>query len=397
MKDKIDRLAVILEEEGEEAEEGGSLFTSLVLQIGSLEQLMAKYKDFWTYWETFKVLCETSKQPKYMLIVDKWEQLKFVTTAYFLKYWHTDLTVDELDAKEEVAILYDTPHEKLNQEVNVEKIVKHVEDSDEIIRSTQEERKTFYIRAVIDPRTDAEMSIQQAVDEGVMDQKAGLYVNPKTGHSIPIPTAMSRGLILVDYTSTRKSAETKESFGLITIKTTKENKPYVITGVVDSSADDAVISFEKATEKGIIDLHDGVYRDPITKREQLLADAIDGNLVSVADQNGQNGETELVTKTYAIHHVVNQKLKKKITFSEAVRDGILDKNTGSYLNNITGERIYVGDAIMRGFLKATVVEDPTTLDIDPENKMVVSKVENIRKRLLQPMKALSAFKQAMKK
>jgi len=59
-----------------------------------------------------------------------------------------------------------------------------------------------------------------------------------------------------------------------------------------------------------------------------------------------------------------------------------------------GDKMYVGDAIMRGFLKARVIDDESGLDIDPENQMVVEKTQTIRKRLLKPLGVISAFKMA---
>ena len=56
--------------------------------------------------------------------------------------------------------------------------------------------------------------------------------------------------------------------------------------------------------------------------------------------------------------------------------------------------MYVGDAIMRGFLKARIIDDDAGLDIDPENKMFVEKTEKIRQRLLRPLGVISAFKLA---
>jgi len=37
-------------------------------------------------WEKFKVAVESSRQPELMLIVDKWQQLQFVSRDYFAKY-----------------------------------------------------------------------------------------------------------------------------------------------------------------------------------------------------------------------------------------------------------------------------------------------------------------------
>ena len=77
-------------------------------------------------------------------------------------------------------------------------------------------------------------------------------------------------------------------------------------------------------------------------------------------------------------------------FPEAVARGIFDKETGTYIHNVTGEEIFIGDAIQKGFVKAKVVDDPSTLDIDPANRVVIDRVENLKRK----MKVLSAFKKA---
>ena len=56
--------------------------------------------------------------------------------------------------------------------------------------------------------------------------------------------------------------------------------------------------------------------------------------------------------------------------------------------------MYVGDAIMRGFLKARKLEDASGLDIDPRNSVVIDKTESIKKKLLKPLGVISAFRKA---
>ena len=56
--------------------------------------------------------------------------------------------------------------------------------------------------------------------------------------------------------------------------------------------------------------------------------------------------------------------------------------------------MYVGDAIMRGFLKARKIDDAHGLDIDPNNQMVIDKTASIRKKLLKPLSVISAFRKA---
>jgi len=52
------------------------------------------------------------------------------------------------------------------------------------------------------------------------------------------------------------------------------------------------------------------------------------------------------------------------------------------------------EAIQRGFLKAKVIEDATGLDIDAENRMVIERMEKIRKNILKPIGIINAFKKA---
>ena len=59
-----------------------------------------------------------------------------------------------------------------------------------------------------------------------------------------------------------------------------------------------------------------------------------------------------------------------------------------------GKTMYVGDAIMRGFLKARKLDDATGLNIDPTNRVVIDKTESIKKKLLKPLGVISAFRKA---
>ena len=77
-----------------------------------------------------------------------------------------------------------------------------------------------------------------------------------------------------------------------------------------------------------------------------------------------------------------------------VQQGIIDRDSGAFLDTLTGDKMYVGDAIMRGFLKARIIDEDSGLDIDPENQMVIEKTDKIRQHLLRPLSVISAFKMA---
>ena len=130
-----------------------------------------------------------------------------------------------------------------------------------------------------------------------------------------------------------------------------------------------------------------------TKRGKEKTSSV-GIITVKTTRDGDGVEQETVVKKYAVRAVVDRRQNKTVTFHDAVRRGLIDRDTGSFRDTLTGDRMYVGDAIMRGFLKARVIDDDSGLDIDPENKMVVEKTETIRRRLLKPLGVISAFKMA---
>lgn len=236
--------------------------------------------------------------------------------------------------------------------------------------------------------------MHEAVMLGIINSQEGTYVNPKTGRSMPIPQAMSEGNIKVEFTSTRKTQEKRRDVGLITITTQRESRPYTVQFVIDAKTDDK-LSVDEAIHRGILDQKNGIYRNNMTNQDMSLADAIDtGMLIVEYDDSAPVSEPETVSKTYAIHGVVDQRRRAKVSFTQAVRSGLINKETGAYYHNTNNEYIYVGDAIKRGFIKASLVKDPNSLDIDPENRVVVQTVEAMKRKLLNPLKTMAAFKKA---
>ena len=268
-------------------------------------------------------------------------------------------------------------------------------ETEQIQSAELEEKKTFVIRSVVNPYDDSAISLQQAIVDGFIRPTEGVYYNPRTGDAIPIPAAMAKGLIKVAFTTVRRSEEKRSTLGIITVKTIRERiRPYVIKSVTDTKSGERLTQ-QEAAKRGILHESRGIYVNRATGERMLIVDAIERSLVDV-DYVGDVPEPEVISNTYAVRAVVDLRLKKVITFGEAVRRGIIDKDSGSYRNTLTGESMYVGDAIMRGFLKARKIDRTASLDIDPENRILVDKTEAIKKKVLQPLKVISAFRRATK-
>ena len=75
-------------------------------------------------------------------------------------------------------------------------------DEETETRSSGHTIKRFVITGVADPRDETPdyMSLRDAVRKGIVNERRGLYINPATGESMPIPKAMNEGYIQVEHT-----------------------------------------------------------------------------------------------------------------------------------------------------------------------------------------------------
>lgn len=311
------------------------------------------------------------------------------------KYYELKTTVENMETKEEITYIIPDTESWASTSVTSERSDygsrKECVETDQITSTEREEKKRFVIRAVLDPRDDKELSLQDAIAKGIVDQDHGLYVNPTTGETVSIPEAMNNGQIKVEFVSTKRSEEKIRAVGLITIKTMKDERPYQIDKVIDGRTGEKV-DVEEAKARGILDMENDRYVIGFNNEELSVDMAIDGGWILVEYEDDSEPTWEV--KTYAVSAVVDQRLKKKVPFYDAVKRGLIEKDTGNYVNNATGERIYVAEAIKRGFLKARVVTDTSGLDIDAENKVVVERMDMIKKSVLKPVAVLNAFRKA---
>ncbi|XP_050389840.2 dystonin isoform X2 [Patella vulgata] len=403
LQERILRLRTIIEEAPEADKSDPSTISTVVVQIQYLEQLLNKYQDFWAYWETNRTVVELLRQPKYLLVCDKWEQLRYVTTAHFVTFWDTNLGLEDyskpqkvtqpLEKQQSSLTLHEKPKEHMTPTMEVEEeewtMSTEYEETitDQVQTSVEEEQHTFVITGVVDPRTDERLSLQQAIMMNIVDQAKGTYTNPLTRKTIPMSQAMNEGLIVMDFISKTKIREEKKEFGLITVKVTRENRPYTILSVVDPATEQN-LTVAQAVEKKILNTRESTYKTEHGEK-MSVADAISSGLVRVEYHKADaNHPPTVESKTYAVNAVVDQKQHRKIPFAEAINSGILNRNTGEYTNNITNEKVHVTEAIVRGFIKARVVNDANALDIDPENKIVVEKLDHVKSKL----SAIRAFK-----
>ncbi|CAH1781788.1 unnamed protein product [Owenia fusiformis] len=248
----------------------------------------------------------------------------------------------------------------------------------------------FVISAVVDPRTGRELSLKDAELHSIISQKKGQYMNPETNEYMTINEAMANGLIQVEEVTEHDLGGKNESFGIMTIRTVVENRPYSIIGAVDALTGNT-LDVDEAVQCGLIDEISGFYVHPLKKEQYTFDKAISLGLLVVEYDDLDSANRQVKTTCYAIHHIVDPLQKKTVTFLEAVRMGLLDKNTADYVNKATDERMYVADAIDRGFIKATIVENPNEIELNPQNENIEKNFGKIKNKIWR-MSAVNAFK-----
>ena len=86
-----------------------------------------------------------------------------------------------------------------------------------------------------------------------------------------------------------------------------------------------------------------------------------------------------------------------ISFSDAVRRGIIDRDTGEYVNRHSRDRVPVSNAIQRGLLNARLLaddDDLVTLGVDRKDALVVERIDRLRTNVLSKLRVVNAFKAA---
>jgi hypothetical protein len=362
--------------------------------VASLDKAVLCYQQLHRQWSLHRR--ELEKEPLPIRVMEQWTHIRPSKGGRSnIKYYEHRITVENTETKEETTHTIN-PHHNGNGDADEWSTASGARreriETDQITTQRAEEKRTFVISGVIDPRTQQEISFQDAVKQGIVDQAKGVYVNLDSGEQMPIPQAMGMNLIKVEFQTAKKTREETSAIGLITIKTLVDTRDYDIVSAVDADSGEKV-NKETAMSRTILDADCQNFTNLMTGEVLNINDAIEDGWVQV-DYDPNGPEPHYEDKTYAVNAVVDQRHKRKVQFYEAIKLGLIDKNTGNYINNATGEKIYVGEAIRRGFLKAKVVDSADGLNIDAENHMVVERMDMMKNNVLKRLGVISALRKA---
>lgn len=200
-----------------------------------------------------------------------------------------------------------------------------------------------FIMALPYPVSPFNVEVTQALDRNLIDGEKGTFKNPKTGEVIPVSEAVESGVLVIKPVphlisfepsgTVTAVTETVTSYHTITTKTIELKHGYILIGPdeVKHTQTGEVIPLDEARRRGIV-------KDESETKEQFTTREI------------------------------------KMSFSDAVAQGYVDLDAGTYTNPATGEIMSISEAIKDGLLDTTV---PTQISEDSIKSSTGKKVKKL--------------------
>jgi len=119
----------------------------------------------------------------------------------------------------------------------------------------------------MDPRTDEELTIPDAIEKGVFDEDRKRWCNPDTGEEMTIENAIDCGGFIVEYDESAEVTEPESN-----------QKTFAVFGVLDRKGGKR-LPFHEAVERELIDKEEGIYFDTLTGEKMNVVEAFKHNYV----------------------------------------------------------------------------------------------------------------------
>lgn len=203
-------------------------------------------------------------------------------------------------------------------------------------------QKAYTVKTVLDPWTKEEITVTEAVSRGILDQSMCKYLDRKTGQTLTMREAAQKGLVIVEEIKDIPHVMdvSKESYTVHSIADPLTGKEY---------------SLKKAVNKGLFDPNRGLVLNRLTGKMISLDDAVKQGLATVEQNHGITDQE--IVKGIIVEKVKDPATGKDLNISEAKRRGILDSDSGHYVDHKTHTRMSVEDAWKQELIKGRKATD----------------------------------------
>jgi len=218
----------------------------------------------------------------------------------------------------------------------------------------QSERQPVNIVAVVDPRSDEELTVAEAIDRHLLDAALTQFMNLSTSEVMSIDEAVIRGYVITtDYDTSRPGPAA----------VLHDTQSYRIKSVIDPRTGEE-IPIADAVRHKIVDKANNMYWNmrtdeviPIDEAVRLglvITEPVDAAVTKTAQW--ETGD-DFSKQVYLLTAVKDPRTGKEYDLVEAERRGLFNKLQGVYINPVTGEKIPVDEAIARNLINYSVVAE----------------------------------------
>ncbi len=232
--------------------------------------------------------------------------------------------------------------------------------------SISSETQSMSVRSILDPISGEFLMPTEAIKRKLLDPYKGLFVHPKTGENLPISEAIQKGFVIVEILvesphnikKTVTATADSSTSNIVSTSLIRETKSYHLLGVYDPKKNDE-ITIKEAIAKGILDRQKGLYIHPITRESFSISDAINKGVIRARILPTNSSELGLVetnqpnqcllssnrfeeNRTYTICGAIDLRNGKKLSLSQAIKEGVIDSKNGTYVNLKTGKQSIFG-------------------------------------------------------
>ncbi len=156
-------------------------------------------------------------------------------------------------------------------------IVEEEEEEEEIIE------RDFVISGVTDPRTGKVLSLQEAIDRGLVDPDKGTYTDPVTGDVIPLYEAMKQGIVYARIADPDKDKDNPNA-----------RRIRVIRGLTNGAVDEEEIGAD------LVDYDPRLWNTNHAVYHNVIKEKVDPNMGGIREQTTGRVSQRLFLTTHVI-------------------------------------------------------------------------------------------------
>jgi len=189
-----------------------------------------------------------------------------------------------------------------------------------------EERQIFQIAGVVDPESGDVIPLNEAIENGLVDESGGMYIDPKTGQQIPISSALERGLIVGQLVH---KTEKKQLFRSTVVASRIDDIATVFNPVTGTQ-----IPVSQAIQMGLIGRDLVSYYNPATDETMSIDEAVRRGLaITRSASAGKKSATDgvMAVVDWDSGMIVEQNTGRQLTPTEALHKGLIDEATASMI------------------------------------------------------------------